>query len=228
MYKYLLVFGFLNLMALSAFAQKPDTAATHNKTDSITRVSDSLKTKKVVPTKITAEKKYHPDSLHSPHKAVIRSLMVPGWGQLYNHQWWKVPVIYAGIGLLIDAVIFNQKYYSEFVTIAKYQERGYTPKPTDKYYTEYNYYVSNNVPSTAIISASDAYRRNRDLCILGTLGAWGIQAIDAYIDAKFQHSYTMDNNFSLKVSPSVVGQPVYAATTNNVSFVTGLRLTFTF
>ena len=60
---------------------------------------------------------------------------------------------------------------------------------------------------------TDLYRRNRDLGILGIIGGWGIQMIDAYIDAKFIRSYTMDNNLSFKVSPAVISQPVYAFNT---------------
>src|ERR1700760_3682276 len=111
MYKCLLFIAFVIGFGFAAKAQTLDTVATKTKTDSLVHKSDSAKSKRYYP-KITKEKTYHPDTLHDPHKAVMRSLMIPGWGQIYNHRWWKLPLIYAGIGLLGDVVVFNQHYYS--------------------------------------------------------------------------------------------------------------------
>ncbi|HTE02088.1 MAG TPA: DUF5683 domain-containing protein [Mucilaginibacter sp.] len=216
MYKCLFLIWLFVGFVLVARAQTPDTVAVKNKADSLTLKRDSAKSKKYYP-KITQEKAYHPDSLHSPHKAVMRSLMIPGWGQLYNHRWWKVPVIYAGIGLLVDAVIFNQHYYSIFLKEAKLREKGIQAGRNPLY---------TDVSDPDITSAVNAYVRNRDLCILGTLGAWGIQMIDAYIDAKFIQSYTMDNNLSFKVSPGVISQPYYA-TNSSISLMPAIKITFT-
>ncbi|HPG39368.1 MAG TPA: DUF5683 domain-containing protein [bacterium] len=45
----------------------------------------------------------------SPKGAMIRSLILPGWGQFYNGKWFKGIVIGGTeIGLVIDAVIQNQ------------------------------------------------------------------------------------------------------------------------
>lgn len=39
------------------------------------------------------------------------SMVVPGFGQIYNRQWWKVPIIYAGLGGFITAgVVANNRY----------------------------------------------------------------------------------------------------------------------
>ncbi|MGZ3767579.1 MAG: DUF5683 domain-containing protein, partial [Mucilaginibacter sp.] len=73
---------------------------------------------------------------------------------------------------------------------------------------------------------TDIYRRDRDLGILGFIGGWGIQMIDAYIDAKFIRSYTMDNNLSFKVSPGLIGQPLYALNSYN-TFIPAIKITFT-
>src|ERR1700744_4335481 len=125
MYKCLLLICFIIGFNFAARAQTPDTVAVKSKTDSLNHTKDSVTSKRYYP-KITKEKTYHPDTLHDPHKAVMHSLMIPGWGQLYNHRWWKVPIIYAGLGLLADAIAFNQRYYSSILTEAKLRARGIT------------------------------------------------------------------------------------------------------
>jgi len=218
MYRCLFIFWLALGLAVAARAQQPDTVAVKNKKDSLNRMKDSVTSKRYYP-KITKEKIYHPDSLHNPHTAVMHSLMIPGWGQIYNHRWWKVPLIYGGLGLLGDVVIFNQKYYKEFLKEAKLREKGIAG-------TSQNDPVLANVSDNDVVTYTNLYRRNRDLGILGFLGGWGIQMIDAYIDAKFIRSYTMDNNLSIKVSPGTIGQPAYALN-NNTTFIPAVKITFT-
>jgi hypothetical protein len=201
MYKFLFLVWCCTALVFVAKAQKPDTVVSKTKADSLNAKRDSINsTKKYVPP-ITKGKVYHPDSTHSPHKALIRSAIIPGWGQLYNHRWWKVPFIYAGIGLLGDAIVYNQHYYSIFLKEAQLREKGIQEGRLPEY---------TQVSDADIINAQDGYRRNRDLCILATLGAWGIQMIDAYIDAKFIQRFTMDNDLSFKIKPGFINQPSYA------------------
>jgi hypothetical protein len=226
MYRFLFVILILSGFALTARAQNPELRNKETKRDSINLHRDSITSKPFVPKIKHDEQKYHPDSLHSPHKAVIHSLMIPGWGQVYNHQWWKVPIIYAGLGLLADAIAFNEKYYKEFLTLSIYREHEVNVVPGDKYYNEYIAYSSQ--PDQSIYDANDSYRRDRDLSIMGFFAAWGIQVLDAYIDAKFQHSYTMDTDFSYKLGPTILNQQNMFAQGFNGPVVPGLKLTLTF
>ena len=226
MYKYLLVILLLAACVFKASAQMPDTTSSALKKtrDSLVSTKQDTDVAKSFKPKVKKEKVFHPDSLHSPHTAVIRSLIIPGWGQAYNHRWWKIPVIYGGLGLLGAAIIFNNTNYTEFLALSKYREHGVVPGAKDPYYAEYNLYA--NQSDQSLYDATDAYRRNRDLSILGVVGVWGINCIDAYIDAKFMHSYTVDNNLSMKVTPTMLNQPVFAL--NSVSsFTPALKITFT-
>ena len=46
---------------------------------------------------------------HSPQKATIMSACLPGLGQVYNGKWWKVPIVYAGLGGL-GYLVYNNYY----------------------------------------------------------------------------------------------------------------------
>jgi hypothetical protein len=154
--------------------------------------------------------------------------MIPGWGQLYNHQWWKVPVIYAGLGLIGWAYVFNEKNYTDNLAIARYRKRGQEPQKGEKYYNLYQEYKLYNYPDQSIYDAVNSYRRYRDISVLGFVGAWGINVVDAYIDAKFQHSYTMDSNLSMRIRPTMINQQgeMYAGSFNS-SVIPGIKFTFT-
>ncbi len=197
-------------MAFAAVAQKPDTTVAKTK-------GDTTAPKKYVPPIVTG-KIYHPDSTHLPKKALFRSGVIPGWGQLYNHRWWKVPIIYGGLALLGDVIIYNQNNYNIFLKEAILREKGVLTGRNPALAT---------VADADVLTYTDIFRRDRDLGILGFLGGWGIQMIDAYIDAKFIQRFTMDNDLSLKIKPGIFNQPMYG--TNSFGTVkAGLSLTLTF
>ncbi|HWD87216.1 MAG TPA: DUF5683 domain-containing protein [Mucilaginibacter sp.] len=217
MYKCLILSWIAVFFVFAAYAQKPDTAARiPTRADSIAAKHDSTTSKRYKP-KITKEKVYHPDSTHNPHTALIHSLIIPGWGQLYNHQWWKVPIIYGGLALLGDVIIYNQQNYKLFYAEDLLRVHGIVQGRNSQL---------QGISDADVGTYTDVFRRDRDLGILGTLGAWGIQAIDAYVDAKFKHSFTMDNNLSIRIKPGIIGQPFYAV--NSLGYyVPSLTITLT-
>lgn len=197
-----MIHKFLLLLVLStigfsvATAQRLETDVTGKDTvKNGTDVADPI-LPKVKPKRVRI---YQPDSTHNPRKIMFRSAMIPGWGQLNNKHWWKLPIIYGGFvgtGLIFE---FNGRYYKEFLNEAKLRELGEPGNPA--------YAGASN---DAIIQVKDYYRRNRDLSILGFIGVWGIQMIDAYVQAKFIHSYTMDDDLSFHISPGFISQPTIA------------------
>lgn len=226
---YILIICLVGGIVFSAKAQKPDTVAHKNTTDDKYRKLDSASSKPFVPKYSKKVKVYHPDTLHSPHKAVIRSLILPGWGQAYNHHWWKIPLIYGGLGSLASAAISNYKDYKDFLAVVRFKQLGkpssdpmYANDPRVGLYQKYG--ENSRISLDALINAKDGSFRNFEISIMGFLAVWGVNVVDAYIYAKLKHSYSMDNNFGIKVSIDAL-QPMYASNFNN--FTPALKLTIT-
>ena len=58
---------------------------------------------------------------HSPKKATIMSACLPGLGQVYNGKWWKVPIVYAGLGGLGYLVYNNNYEYRSYLHAYEYK-----------------------------------------------------------------------------------------------------------
>ena len=54
------------------------------------------------------------EKVHSPHKATFYSAILPGLGQAYNKKYWKIPILYAGIGAVGYAIHFNSTNYQKY------------------------------------------------------------------------------------------------------------------
>ncbi|UCG26636.1 MAG: hypothetical protein JSV24_06550 [Bacteroidales bacterium] len=172
---------------------------------------------------------------HSPRKAWIFSAAVPGLGQVYNKKYWKVPVIYAGFGVLTYFVIFNTTHYNDF----KYGLLDFTDtiKSTDSYLkligknldpTTFDpvLYPDSYDPTTAswfeeqLEKNMSYYRRNRDLSYIG-IGLWYIlNIIDATVDA-YLFDYDIGDDLTLHIEPGL-GHSRYPPET------IGIKLTFQF
>lgn len=135
-----------------------------------------------------------------PKVAIRRSAMLPGWGQVTNGRWWKVPIIYGGFVGLGLAVDFNQRYYKESLDELRYRDSTNGKRLNPKYIRGDN---------AALIRYKDYYRRNRDLSVLAIAGLYAINIIDAYVDAKF-FRFDISDKLGFKVTPSM--SPVYATT----------------
>lgn len=148
---------------------------------------------------------------HSPSKALYLSF-IPGGGQIYNHQAWKVPIIYGLIGGLSywsyssygKMRDFREEYLLR-VNGGEPQMEGYENYPDASIY---NLYVSNN--------------QYFQLGIVLTVLTYGLNLLDAYVYGHL-FDFQIDNDLSLSVRPSLMP---CSATTTTLSPTMAVSLSF--
>lgn len=144
-----------------------------------------------------------PDSImekqHSPTKATIMSALLPGLGQIYNKRIWKVPVIYAGFGILTYFIISNAQEYNIY-------KGAYTEKVDSIFNGKYPDLVSNST-ETDLLAGREFYRRNLEISCLLTGVLYILNILDAVVDAHL-FTFNINQDLSLKVEPVLMG-PVY-------------------
>jgi len=146
---------------------------------------------------------------HSPHKASFYSAILPGLGQAYNKKYWKIPILYAGIGGMAYAIHFNTKYYKKYKSAYRDFIIG---DPGNKSYLEF-------IPpglteedilgqraqwfEDALNSKKQYYRRYRDLSYIGMITLYVLQIVDASVDAHF-YNFDISDDLSMQVQPSMM------------------------
>jgi hypothetical protein len=134
---------------------------------------------------------------HSPHRATIYSMVLPGLGQAYNKKYWKVPIVYAGFGVMYYFIQFNNKEYQLFKDAYNHSIliTDDSEPPVNRYEELYD--------SDFLRTARNYYRRNRDLSYILT-GVWYIlNVIDATVDAHL-FTWEVDEDLTLRLEPDII------------------------
>jgi hypothetical protein len=136
---------------------------------------------------------------HDPKIATRRSAILPGWGQAYNKQYWKIPLAYGIIAIPVGTFIFNNNYYKKmkFAYEARYKESLGDPSDVPLIDPELVPLSIDN-----LINYRNAYRRDRDYSVLFFLLAWGFQVLDATVFAHLKQ-FDVSNNLSLQMRPQL-------------------------
>lgn len=184
--------------------------------DTIAKVKDlkldSVKTSKVLPYKII------------PRQATIKSLMIPGWGQLYNRQYWKLPLVAgAFITLGIIANYNNVRYekYRAYYYIASPHPDDPTYVPPATVAVPYEDGLVRDLDVNQLKRLNDGFRRNRDYTYIGMVLAWALNVVDANVSAHLK-TFDVSDDITLKIKPTFE----YQSFSNGL--VSGVSLSFNF
>jgi len=147
-----------------------------------------------------------------PAKAALFSAIVPGLGQAYNKAYWKIPIVYATGGVLGYFLISHNNNYQDYREALKIRVAG-----GEDQFANSNIYGTQRPNGTDNLRrARDFYRRNRDLTILLSIGAYGLQIAEAYVHAHMKE-FDISDNLALKVQPNIMHVPTQLAYTPGLS-----------
>ena len=134
----------------------------------------------------------HPD----PGKATVYSILFPGMGQIYNGEYWKIPIYWGAIAGGVYFYSDNKRNYERYKWI--YDQASSTDPDVEK----------PPVSAENALYYRDMFRRYRDYSILATALFYVIQVVDANVFAYMQ-DFEIDDDITLRVEPTVI-TPDYA------------------
>lgn len=145
---------------------------------------------------------------HSPRKATILSAVCPGAGQIYNKKYWKLPLVYGGIGV---SIYLGVRYGNDY----RYWREEYRLAVDGDPDSNGDY--TGILSEAAIRDNRDTYRRWMELSYITAGLFYVLQIVDANVDAHLME-FDVSDDLSLRWEPHTE----LAALTNQPTV--GLRL----
>lgn len=167
-------------------------------------------------TTVAVAKNVNTEKIHSPSKAAKYSAILPGLGQAYNKKYWKIPLVYVGFGTIGYFTNWNNREY-------KFMKTCYIHlNDNDPTTTEYlklkginNFDVEKqsdkDYVSAVLIKRQAVFRRTRDLLIISMVAFYGLNIIDASVDAHL-FNFDIGDDLTMDWQPSMYSlhkEPVY-------------------
>ena len=171
-------------------------------------------------------KPFKPD----PMKSVWMGAIIPGYGQILNKKYWKLPIVYGGFLGCIYAVTWNNgkytTYKSAYKDILEYQSNPYYRAEVDKNPSAATFvqivpggmesinkfYGGISTFMNTIKSKQDVFRRYRDLSVIISIGVYALTLVDAYVDAQL-YDFDISPNLSMHLLPTLLDNPFGAKNT---------------
>jgi Family of unknown function (DUF5683) len=147
---------------------------------------------------------------YKPSIAIKRSAMLPGWGQYTNKKYWKIPLVYAGVGIPAYLFFRNLKQYRE--AKEAYSLASDTDPSNDNLIKEPYYSVRSQPDRIRVFR--NGVRQNVDYSVLFFIVFWGLNVADAAVDANLKTFNVSDD-----ISMHFKGGYSEMARTNGVSLV---------
>lgn len=175
----------------------------------LTAQEDSLRLEnpEVIDT-ISEEKDYKPYNALAPAKAAFYSAILPGLGQAYNGKYWKIPLVYAGIGTGVYFYIDNDKKWNRYRDAYKDRLAG----RKDEFIVD----GEERISDSGLIRAQELFRRNKEISILVIAGFYVLNIIDANVNAHLQQ-FNVSEDLSLKSNinfDNITGKSQYGLSLN--------------
>lgn len=187
------LFFILLLMGIVVFCEaqaQDEKKALANSSAFSTNPADSTPKPPVAVKKDTLKK-------HNPRIATRRSALIPGWGQAYNREYWKIPLVYGVLAIPTGLYFYNNNLYkkTKFAYEARFKEAAGDSSDVANIDPQLK-----NLGITSLQSYRNAFRRDRDYSILWFLLAWGLQVADATVFAHLKQ-FDVSNDLTMELTP---------------------------
>ena len=183
----------LFILTLPVFSQESDTLSVIQNSDTLSSIQNYDSIYQFTESGfLHSDTLPEPDSLQvvevrkpkSPSRALLYAMVLPGLGQAYNGKYWKIPIVWGALGVSGYAIFYTTQQYELAVR---------------------DYLVSESDDDRIV----RGWRRNMELSYIVTALIYGLQILDAYVDANL-YSWDVNDNLSLGISPSL--QPMMSHT----------------
>ena len=140
---------------------------------------------------------------HSIRTAILLSAVLPGAGQVYNHiampkgkrkAYWKVPLIYGGLGAASYFLISNHQTQKSLKTEYKLRLDGIDGE--DKW---------SSYDDQGVLQLYEQHIRWRDLSVVGLALVYLIQVADAGVEAHFV-TFDVSQDLTLSIDPVLLNR----------------------
>lgn len=127
-----------------------------------------------------------------PRIATRRSAMLPGWGQIYNKKYWKLPLVYGALGVTGGVFVYNVKNYRllKLAYIYKTDTISANDASIDPRFK--------NLSAASLRTYRNAFRQNVDYSVLFFIAFWGLNVADATVDGHLK-AFDVNDNLSLRL-----------------------------
>ncbi len=189
------------------FAQK-DSAKAKLATTSLFKDSNSVQLKSKTGKEIVVDStKKEAKPKHDPHIATFRSAVLPGWGQIYNREYWKLPIVYGALAVPATLYVYNNNYYKwmKFAYEAVYDSiYNHDPSMMSKINSKVKY-KGIALDISTYQTYRNIYKRNKDYSLLWFFILWGVNVADATVFAHLKE-FDVSDKLTLHINPSYVPQ----------------------
>ena len=142
-----------------------------------------------------------------PMRAVWMGTIIPGYGQIYNRAYWKLPIVYGAFMGCAYAISWNNHMYQDYkqayrdiLTDTDGTKTSYLDMLPDGYTLEM---MGGKENYTRVLkNGNDTYRRYRDLSIVATVLVYALSIIDAYVDAQL-YDFDISTDLTMNISPQL-------------------------
>lgn len=139
---------------------------------------------------------------HNPRLATKYSALFPGLGQIYNKQYWKLPIVYGVIAIPVATYIYNDDLYNKtkFAYTARFKEQSGDNSDVAKIDP-----VLKNLSLGSLQSYRNGFRKDRDYSILWFILGWGLNVVDATVSGHLKE-FDVSSNLAISIKPMVQPQ----------------------